>query len=152
MTGKPITTHIYTGIVHMQVLKHMVSDKINYRATGSIQPVMRCPTEGRSRRGGVKTGTMEKDCFIANGVPNIVLDRMCLSSSKYNTTVCSICGIIETYNSIKDKRCRSCRKDGVMVNIVMPYSFKVIIQQMMSLGIIMRLLTEPFNAPKMIKQ
>lgn len=144
MTGKPITTHIYTGIVHMQVLKHMVSDKINVRSTGPVQSVMRCPPEGRSKKGGVKIGTMEKDCLIANGVSNIILDRMCLSSSKYVTTICVLCGIIETFNPQKsDRECRVCKKPGVMVNIVMPYSFKVIIQEMMSLGIIIRLLTKP---------
>lgn len=150
MTGKPIITHIYTGIVHMQVLKHMVSDKINIRSTGPVQSVMRCPTEGRSKKGGVKIGTMEKDCLIANGVSNIILDRMCLSSSKYVTTICVLCGIIETFNPLKsEKRCRVCRKDNTMVNIVMPYSFKVIVQEMMSLGIVIRLLAKPIH--KMIK-
>lgn len=142
MNGKPIHTHIFTGIVHMQVLKHMVSDKINIRSTGPVQAVMRCPPAGRSRNGGVKTGTMEKDCLIANGATHVVLDRMCLSSSKYVTTVCRLCGIIETYNSTKNDRCRVCRKDDVMVRVVIPYSFKVIAQELMSLDICMRILVE----------
>jgi len=141
MNGRMIKTQIFTGIVHMQVLKHMVSDKINARATGPVQSVMRCPTEGRAKKGGVKIGTMEKDCLIANGATHVVLDRMCLSSSKYVTTVCKVCGIIETYNSTKNARCRACQMDGVMVSILIPYSFKVVAQELMALGICMRILT-----------
>lgn len=142
MNGQPIRVHAFTGIVHMQVLKHMVVDKINARATGPVQSLMRCPTEGRSKNGGVKIGTMEKDCIIANGAPHTILDRMCLSSSKFVTTVCSRCGIIESYNSSKNHRCRVCQKDNVMVPIVIPYPFKVVTQQLMALGICMRILTQ----------
>lgn len=142
MNGKVIETHIFTGIVHMQVLKHMVSDKINVRSTGPFQPLMRCPTEGRAANGGAKIGNMEKDCIIANGATHVLLDSMCLSSNKYVTTVCSVCGIIETYNSTKNATCRSCRKDGVMVPVLIPYSFKVVAQELMSLGIMMRVLTQ----------
>jgi len=142
MNGRPMKVHSFTGIVHMQILKHMVADKINARASGPVQSVMRCPTEGRSKNGGTKIGTMEKDCLIANGATHTILDRMCLSSSKFTTTVCSRCGIVESYNSTKNDRCRVCRKDGVMVPITIPYSFKVVSQHLMALNMCMRVLTK----------
>ena len=51
----------------------MVDDKISKRATGPISSLMRCPTEGRSKGGGPKIGTMEKDVFVAGDSPMICM-------------------------------------------------------------------------------
>lgn len=141
-TGEMITTPIFCGHVHIQTLKHMVDDKINKRATGPITELMRCPTEGRSKAGGVKTGTMEKDVLAAGDAPEILLDRMCLSSDKFNTTVCKHCGIIESHK--KDSfKCKACQKDNAMVSVTMSYSPKVVFQELMAIGIVPRLLVAP---------
>lgn len=142
-TGEMITVPIFCGHVHIQTLKHMVDDKMAKRANGPIQPLMRCPTEGRAKGGGVKTGTMEKDVLAAGDAPEILLDRMCLSSDKFNTTVCKHCGVIESHNKSVRARCKACRKDDAMVPVTMSYSPKVVFQELMAMGIIPRLLVEP---------
>lgn len=142
-TGEMITTPIFCGHVHIQTLKHMADDKIAKRATGTISARMRCPTEGRAKGGGVKTGTMEKDVLAAGDAPEILLDRMCLSSDKFDTTVCKHCGVIESHSKAVRARCKACKKDDAMVGITMSYSPKVVFQELMGMGVIPRLLVAP---------
>jgi len=140
-SGQTITTPIFCGHVHIQTLKHMVDDKINKRATGPITELMRCPTEGRAKAGGVKTGTMEKDVLAAGDAPEILFDRMCLSSDKFETTVCKHCGIIESHKR-EIFKCKACQKEDAMVSVTMSYSPKVVFQELMAIGIVPRLLVE----------
>ncbi len=145
-TGEMINVPIFCGHVHIQALKHMVDDKIAKRATGPIASLMRCPTEGRAKSGGVKTGTMEKDVLAAGDAPEILLDRMCLSSDKFDTTVCKHCGMIESHNKTVNERCKACRVDNAMVHVTMSYSPKVVFQELMGMGVCPRLLLEPKKA------
>ena len=138
-TGETIETDIFCGHVHMQTLKHMVDDKISKRSTGPVATLMRCPTEGKSRLGGVKMGTMEKDCACSNDSPEIILDRFCTSSDRIETTVCRICGIIETRNKDFRTKCKVCKTDS-MVPIAMSNSPKVVFSELMAMGILPRLL------------
>lgn len=142
-TGEMIAVPIFCGHVHMQTLKHMADDKIAKRATGAISARMRCPTEGRSKGGGPKTGTMEKDVLAAGDAPEILLDRMCLSSDKFETTVCKHCGVIESHSKNIKARCKACRKDDAMVSVTMSYSPKVVFQELMGMCVIPRLLVAP---------
>jgi len=140
-TGEMIQTDIFCGHVHMQTLKHMVDDKISKRATGPIATLMKCPTEGRAKGGGVKTGTMEKDTIAANDCPEILLDRFCFSSDKIDTFVCKICGIIETHSKTSNGKCKACRQES-MVPVTMSNSPKVVFSELMAMCIVPRILVE----------
>lgn len=141
-TGEPLTVQIFTGFAHIQALKHMVDDKMNVRATGPIAPRMRCPTEGRAALGGQKTGCMEKDVFSGSDVPEMLADRMCLSSDKFDTTVCKYCGIIESHNKAIKARCKGCQKEQAMVPITLPYSTKFVFQELQACCIFPRILVD----------
>lgn len=141
-TGETIETDIFCGHAHMQVLRHMVDDKIQKRATGPVAQLMRCPTEGRSKGGGVKTGTMEKDTLAANDCPEILMDRFCFSSDKIETSVCKHCGIIESHNKTSEAKCKSCRIPNSMVSITMSNSPKVVFSELMACLIVPRILVK----------
>ena len=52
-TGRKLEQLIYFGPTYYQRLKHLVDDKIHSRARGPLQNLVRQPTEGRSRGGGM---------------------------------------------------------------------------------------------------
>lgn len=53
---------------------------------------MEQPTEGRSRDGGLRLGEMERDCLIAYGASNLILERLMISSDCFEMHMCQQCG------------------------------------------------------------
>ena len=140
-TGEFIGNPIFIGIVYYQKLHHMVADKIHARPKGPVQLLTRQPTEGRAREGGLRFGEMERDAIIGHGASALLRERMLESSDKTVIYVCELCGFIGWYNKKREVyECPIHGDKGVLHPVVVPYAFKLLIQEMMSMGIKPRLI------------
>jgi len=139
-TGEILRSPVFIGIVYYQKLHHMVSDKIHARATGPVQVLTRQPTEGRSKQGGLRWGEMEVDCLVGHGASVLLKEAMYDRSDKAEFYVCSKCGMIGYYDSIRGVYvCPLCKESGILKSVRMSYAFKLLLQELMSLAIAPRL-------------
>ena len=121
----------------------MVNDKQHSRAIRPMVNLTRQPAEGRSRDGGLRVGEMERDVIIAHGASKFVKDRLLDASDKYKLHICKRCGMIASYNEKEHIHlCNICenRSDFSMVHI--PYSCKLLFQELISMNVVPRIITE----------
>ncbi len=139
-TGRRLKASIFIGIVYYQKLHHMVADKMHARAHGPVQILTRQPTEGRSRDGGLRIGDMEKDVFVAYGASSIIKERLLDASDKTTIFICEKCGLEGYYDSREKKLvCPVHGPDSPLTPVNVSYAFKVLLDEMKSMGIYPRL-------------
>ena len=140
---------IFIGPTYYQRLKHIVEDKIHARATGAVQMLTRQPLEGRAREGGLRFGEMERDAMIAHGTVKFLKERFYECSDKYSVYVCDVCGHMAISNIEEGLfRCQACNREGQessISRINMPYSAKLLIHEIMSMGISLRVFPEKYK-------
>ncbi|CAB9507491.1 polymerase II subunit RPB2 [Seminavis robusta] len=133
-SGEPLDAYIFSGPVFYQKLKHMVLDKAHARARGPRAVLTRQPTEGRSRDGGLRLGEMERDCLIAYGASNLIMERLMHSSDAFSANVCMTCGLLQYQNW-----CQMCRSGEKVVDIRLPYACKLLFQELQAMNVLPRL-------------
>ena len=164
MTGEQIETEIFIGPTYYMRLKHMVKDKVNYRERGPRTAMTRQPVEGRANDGGLRIGEMERDSIIAHGATNFLTESMMERSDKYFMAICNKTGLIAIYNPSKNlfmspmadgplKYVGALSGDNLQVKnvtkygrsfsvISVPYSLKLLMQELQVMNIQMRIITE----------
>ena len=138
-TGKRLRAKLFFGPTYYQRLKHMVADKVHGRATGPVTLLLRQPVEGRSRNGGLRFGEMERDCLVAHGVSAMLRDRMFENSDRFVVCVCKNCGMIAVETPEHQRECKSCKEKGKFAELEIPYAFKLVLQELISMCIAPRL-------------
>ena len=143
-TGEQIHTDIFIGPTYYQRLKHMVSDKVHSRsANGPIILLTRQPAEGRAREGGLRMGEMETECMWGHGSQSFLKERFMECSDNYRLFICKICGNIANVNpSSNIAICKKCNNTVNFSQIRLPYACKLLFQEVQSLSINTKFLTQ----------
>ena len=165
MSGKQVEASVFVGPTYYMRLKHMVKDKINFRARGPNTNVTRQPVQGRANDGGLRIGEMERDSLIAHGVSSFLQESMMERSDKYQMAICNHTGMIAIYNESKnllyspniDGPIRYANVNSSLANVSVqplsrfgksfslvsvPYSLKVMIQELRAINVNVQLITE----------
>jgi DNA-directed RNA polymerase II subunit RPB2 len=152
MTGEKLKVKIFFGPTFYQRLKHQVEDKQHGRARGPRTLLTHQPTEGRSRDGGLRLGEMERDALIAHGVSKFLHEKMMYNCDAYATYVCDICGLFaqrapRTGNKTEPTNtdiyyCPSCNNSNKISKIMIPYAFKLLLQELMAMSVAPRIRTK----------
>ncbi|KAF2257541.1 DNA-directed rna polymeras-like protein III subunit [Lojkania enalia] len=130
LTGEALAFYVFFGPIYYQKLKHMVQDKMHSRSRGPRAILTRQPTEGRAREGGLRLGEMERDCLIAYGASQLLLERLMLSSDAHEVDICEKCGQMGYHGY-----CRLCDSDVAVRHLTMPYAAKLLIQELASMNV-----------------
>ena len=162
-TGEQLGAEIYIGPTYYMRLKHMVKDKINYRALGPRTVLTRQTVQGRANDGGLRVGEMERDCIIAHGASNFLQESMLTRGDEYFMAVCNLTGTIAIFNESKNLflspmadgpikfsgtiddnlNIENISKYGRQFSIIrVPYTFKLLMQELLTMNVQMRVITE----------
>ncbi|PAV27909.1 DNA-directed RNA polymerase subunit beta [Virgibacillus profundi] len=125
-TGEPFDNRISVGVSYMIKLAHMVDDKLHARSTGPYSLVTQQPLGGKAQFGGQRFGEMEVWALEAYGAAYTLQEILTVKSD-------DIVGRVKTYESIV-------KGDNVPEPGV-PESFKVLIKELQSLGLDVKMLS-----------
>jgi DNA-directed RNA polymerase subunit beta len=126
-TGDPFEREVTVGVMYMIKLAHMVDDKIHARSTGPYSLVTQQPLGGKAQFGGQRFGEMEVWALEAYGAAYTLQEILTVKSD-------DVVGRVKTYESIV-------KGDNVPEPGV-PESFKVLIKELQSLGMDVKILSE----------
>ena len=126
-TGEPFDKPITVGVMYMLKLHHLVDDKIHARSTGPYSLVTQQPLGGKAQFGGQRFGEMEVWALEAYGAAYTLQEMLTVKSD-------DVVGRVKTYESIV--KGENVPEPGV------PEGFKVLIKELQSLGLDIRLYSE----------
>ncbi len=124
-TGEPFDNPVTVGYMHYLKLAHLVDDKIHARSTGPYSLVTQQPLGGKAQFGGQRFGEMEVWALEAYGAAYTLQEILTVKSD-------DVVGRVKTYESIV-------KGDNVPEPGV-PESFKVLIKELQSLSLDMKVL------------
>jgi DNA-directed RNA polymerase II subunit RPB2 len=140
ITGEQMSCEIFIGPTYYFRLKHMVADKVNFRLDGQVVGMTKQPTKGRGNNGGLRIGEMETNALIAHGVSSFTKESLMERSDKYSMFISKKDGCIVPYNRRKRIETEACTQISV------PYSFKLLTQEMQAMSVEPRLITSEMDA------
>ncbi len=126
-TGEPFENRVSVGYMYYLKLHHLVDDKIHARSTGPYSLVTQQPLGGKAQFGGQRFGEMEVWALEAYGAANTLQEILTVKSD-------DVVGRVKTYESIV--KGENVKPSGV------PESFKVLVKELQSLGLDIRVLNE----------
>lgn len=126
-TGMPFENRVTVGYMYMLKLIHLVDDKIHARSTGPYSLVTQQPLGGKAQFGGQRFGEMEVWALEAYGAANVLQEILTVKSD-------DVVGRVKTYESIV--------KGENISGPGIPEAFKVLIKELQSLGLDVKVLSE----------
>ncbi|GMK41024.1 DNA-directed RNA polymerase subunit beta [Paenibacillus sp. CCS19] len=135
-TGEEFEREVTVGVMYMIKLAHMVDDKIHARSTGPYSLVTQQPLGGKAQFGGQRFGEMEVWALEAYGAAYTLQEILTVKSD-------DVVGRVKTYESIV--KGENVPEPGV------PESFKVLIKELQSLGMDVKILSEDEQEIEMLE-
>ena len=126
-SGEPFENRVSVGYMYYLKLHHLVDDKIHARSTGPYSLVTQQPLGGKAQFGGQRFGEMEVWALEAYGAANTLQEILTVKSD-------DVVGRVKTYEAIV--KGENVPEPGV------PESFKVLIKELQSLGLDIKVLAE----------
>ena len=164
MTGEQIKSEIFIGPTYYMRLKHMVKDKVNFRARGPMTELTRQPVSGRANDGGLRIGEMERDSIISHGATEFLKESMLVRGDQFYMAVCNKTGGIAIYNPDRNMFMSPLADgplkfvdsiDGLTTNVEhvtkfgrsfsvvrVPYVFKLFMHELQAMNVKMAVITE----------
>lgn len=125
-TGQEFDNPITIGYMHYLKLHHLVDDKIHARSTGPYATITQQPLGGKAQFGGQRFGEMEVWALEAYGAAYTLQEILTIKSD-------DVVGRVKTYEAIV--KGENIPEPGV------PESFKVLLKELQSLGLDVKVLT-----------
>jgi DNA-directed RNA polymerase subunit beta len=126
-SGEPFENPVTVGYMYMLKLHHLVDDKIHARSTGPYSLVTQQPLGGKAQFGGQRFGEMEVWALEAYGASHVLQEILTVKSD-------DVVGRVKTYEAIV--KGENITEPGV------PESFKVLIKELQSLALDIKMLDE----------
>ncbi|MEW5865773.1 MAG: DNA-directed RNA polymerase subunit beta [Bacillota bacterium] len=126
-TGEPFDNPVTVGYAYLMKLLHLVDDKIHARSTGPYSLVTQQPLGGKAQFGGQRFGEMEVWALEAYGSAYTLQELLTVKSD-------DVVGRVKTYEAVV--KGENVPEPGV------PESFKVLIKELQSLGLDVKVLSE----------
>ncbi|NIK12924.1 DNA-directed RNA polymerase subunit beta [Alkalibacillus almallahensis] len=126
-TGDAFDNRVSVGVMYMIKLEHMVDDKLHARSTGPYSLVTQQPLGGKAQFGGQRFGEMEVWALEAYGAAYTLQELLTVKSD-------DVVGRVKTYEAIV--KGENLPEPGV------PESFRVLIKELQSLGMDVKMLTD----------
>jgi DNA-directed RNA polymerase II subunit RPB2 len=163
LNGEQIYSEIFIGPTYYMRLKHMVKDKINYRALGPRTVLTRQTVQGRANDGGLRIGEMERDGILAHGASYFLTESYMVRGDQYYMAVCNKTGAIAIYNPSLNLFLSPFADGPLVFNktidgklildifsiygrsfsvLKIPYALKLLIQELQVMNVQMRIITE----------
>ncbi|MFC4651968.1 DNA-directed RNA polymerase subunit beta [Lactococcus nasutitermitis] len=129
-TGEPFDNRISVGVMYMIKLHHMVDDKLHARSVGPYSLVTQQPLGGKAQFGGQRFGEMEVWALEAYGASNVLQEILTYKSD-------DVIGRTRAYEAIV--------KGERIPRPGLPESFRVLVKELQSLGLDMKVLDGDSN-------
>jgi DNA-directed RNA polymerase subunit beta len=126
-TGEAFDQPVTVGIIYMMKLAHLVEDKVHARSTGPYSLVTQQPLGGKAQFGGQRFGEMEVWALEAYGAAHTLQEMLTIKSD-------DVTGRVKTYEAIV--------KGEEIQDPGAPESFRVLIKELQSLGLGVKVLDE----------
>ena len=121
----------------------------NSRSRGPQTILTRQAPEGRARDGGLRLGEMEMNALVAHGMARFLKERFLETADLYHAHVCGKCGLFAQRMLRKDNKpyttkqdifwCPACKNAFDVHKVRLPYSFKLLCQEMLAMNIAPRI-------------
>lgn len=145
-TGEWIDVLLFITPIYYQRLQKFIIDQVYYVRQGATDQTTRQPLSGKGNRGGLRIGEMEVGCYIANGNPQMLMEKIRDHSDGTDIYICNNCqrrAIVDHRQG--NTKCKYCKDNSDIVRNKNGWINNLFIDEIESMGIGIKLGTKPYE-------